>query len=96
VRRHLRFCIGLGSQFGGLDSLLGQAGRGGQARRGTPGISEFTRLELSNELKGTRTATSECWFPFLEEVERRGQVPHLDGPTRVSGQNKPSWSRANS
>ena len=31
----------------------------------------------------------ECWFPFLEEVERRGQVPHLDGPTRVSGQNKP-------
>ena len=65
-----------------------------QTGRVRPTISELTLLQLSDQLLRCGPPSPTRGQTLSEELQSRGEVPHLYGPVVVSSQDKPPGSGA--
>ena len=78
-----------------LDLSGGEGGTGGETGRITAAVGQLALLQLSDQLLWCWTSSASRRRETLrEELQGRGEVPHLDGAIVVAGEDKPPGSGA--
>ena len=77
-----------------FDLRGGEGWTGGQAGGVTPAVGQLALLQLSDQLLWCGAPASTRRQTLGEELQGRGEVPHLDGAVVVTGQDEPPRSGA--
>ena len=77
-----------------LDLRGGEGGAGRETGRVGPAVGQLALLQLSDQLLWCGAPTSTRRQTLGEELQGRGEVPHLDGAVVVTGQDEPPGSGA--
>ena len=77
-----------------LDLRGGEGGAGRETGRVGPAVGQLALLQLSDQLLRCRTPAPTRGQALREELEGRGEVPHLYGPVVMACQDEPPGSGA--
>ena len=77
-----------------FDLRGGERGTGGETGRVTPAVGQLVLLQLPDQFLWCGTSPATRRETLGEELQGRGEVPHLDGAVVVARQDEPPGSGA--